>query len=40
MSVHIKEKVIDYNDGHFYRANPYSNQGYIPTSSLKNRKQP
>ena len=40
MSVQVKENQVNYNDSHFYRANPYINQGYIPTSSLKNRKQP
>jgi hypothetical protein len=40
MSVHVKEKEVRYNDSHFYRANPYIRQGYIPSASLKNRKQP
>jgi hypothetical protein len=40
MSVLIKDKKQPYNDNHFYRANPYANQGYIPTPALKNRKQP
>ena len=40
MAVHLKEKNINYNESQFYRANPYAQQGYIPSSSLKNRKQP
>lgn len=40
MSVQVREKAINYNEGSYYRANPYAQQGYIPTASLKNRKQP
>lgn len=40
MSIVVKEKEVRYHDSNFYRANPYANQGYIPTVSLKNRKQP
>jgi hypothetical protein len=40
MSVLTKEKEVDYNNSQFYRANPFANQGFIPTVSLKNRKQP
>lgn len=40
MSVFVKEKEMNYNDGCYYRANPYANQGYIPTPALRNRKQP
>ena len=40
MSVIVKEKEINYNESSHYRANPYANQGYIPSNALKNRKQP
>lgn len=40
MSVQVKEKKVDYNNSHYYRANPYAQQGYRPVNSLKNRKQP
>ena len=40
MALPRKEKNISYNESQFYRANPYANQGYIPSYSLKNRKQP
>ncbi len=28
----------DYNSLSYYRANPYSQQGYLPDSAFKNRK--
>lgn len=40
MAVHFKDKDIRYNESQFYRANPFASQGYIPSGSMKNRKQP
>lgn len=40
MSIILKEKEGKYSESNYYRSNPYSNQGYIPPVSLRNRKQP